>query len=62
MADTDNGRMLVSPATSKKVAKLEQRARKLAKRARKAWKKARKARKKHARKVDADRVKPKAVA
>jgi hypothetical protein len=44
------------------VAEMEKRAEKLAKRARKAWKKARKARKRLARKLDQDRVKPKAVA
>jgi hypothetical protein len=44
------------------VAEMEKRADKLAKRARKAWKKARKARKRLARKLDQERVKPKAVA
>jgi hypothetical protein len=54
MAD-DTRTSTVVPA---KVAKLEKRAKK----ARKARKKARKARKTHARKRDAERVKPKAVA
>jgi transposase len=62
MADDDTRTTALVPTASKKVAKLEKRAKKLAKRARKTWKKARKARKKIARKHDAERVKPKAVA
>jgi hypothetical protein len=58
----DDTRTTGLPPMSKRIAKLEKRARKLAKQARKAWKKARKARKKHARKLDAEHVKPKAVA
>jgi chaperonin cofactor prefoldin len=49
-------------STHSAVTQLEKRAEKLAKRARKAWKKARKARKRLARRIDAERAKPKAVA